>query len=350
MLNFERNKTSHHETADNYCMVIATLSATWRVISDGSLQWIIQRRQASSKRWPWGAKSYHQDREALLIAVYRFVPYPAPGAKAVLDALPERFPRYVAPIDTHEGHIATWLLQTRLGGPIDNYGAFGLLVPLANAVDEANFADVVPGEVTAEMVKAAVKLVNIASYPSRKDVEATLQAGREGRGEAVWTESELDQLGRDFAGLSRIRSPKNGGALRRPDSRGEPLNCRQKVGVYRLRAISPPPPPLKRLSDAFAQEHRPSKTAFWANCLGLCSIEILPKDFTEDEARRDNSRCACVGTSAKIGTRRKGVRGRCRHVHVTSRSSPNQKCLAAFGPASAHNLQPCLFRFPPALI
>ena len=132
---------------------------------------------------------------ALLIAVYSFVPYPAPGAKAVLDALPDRFPRYVAPIDTHEGHIATWLLQTRLVGPIDNHGAFGLLVPLANAVDEANFAGVVPVEVTAEMVKAAVKLVNIASYPSRKDVEGTLQAGREGRGEAVWTQSELDQLG-----------------------------------------------------------------------------------------------------------------------------------------------------------
>ena len=195
MLKFELHDGSDHETADDYYLVIATLSPCWRVISDGTLQWIIQRRHASSKRWPWEAESYHQDKEALLIAVYGFVPDPAPGAEEILDALPDRFPRYVAPIDTHAGQIAAWMLRTRLVGRIDNNGALGLLVPLANAVDEVNFAGVVPVEVTAEMVKAALQLENIASYPSRKDVEATLQAGREGRGEAVWTEAELDELG-----------------------------------------------------------------------------------------------------------------------------------------------------------
>ena len=123
------------------------------------------------------------------------MPDPAPGAEAVLDALPDRFPRYVAPIDTDEGHIAAWRLRTRLVGRIDNHGALGLLVPLANTVDEANFAGVVPVEVAAEMVKAALKLEDVASYPSRKDVDAALQAGREGRGEAVWTRAELDELG-----------------------------------------------------------------------------------------------------------------------------------------------------------
>ena len=196
MLNFELNETSDHETADNYYLVIATLSPCWRVISDGTLQWIIQRRHASSKRWPWEAESYHQDKEALLIAVYGFVPNPAPGAEAILDALPDRFPRYVAPIDTYEGQIAAWLLRTHLVGPIDNHGALGLLVPLANAVDEANFAGVVPVEVTEAIVKAALQLENIASYPSRQDVDAALRAGREGRGKAaVWTEAELDELG-----------------------------------------------------------------------------------------------------------------------------------------------------------
>lgn len=195
MLSFYQDEPSDNETTDGYYLVVTTLSAFWRVISDGESQWIIQRRRASSKRWPWEAKSYHQDKKALLAVVYGFVPDPAPGAKAVLDALPDRFPSYVAAIDTPDGHIAAWLLRSWLVGQIGNDGALGLLVPFANAVDEANFAGVVPVEVTADMVKAALKLENIASYPSRKDVEATLQAGREGRGEATWTRAELDELG-----------------------------------------------------------------------------------------------------------------------------------------------------------
>jgi hypothetical protein len=159
--NHENISTS--ETSDDYHSVIVMLAPNWRVISDCTLQWIIQRRRPNShKARPWEAESYHQDREALMVQAASLVHHLNPGALEILEALPERFPREKRRRTGDDFDITDWLRGTRLIGRICSDGQLGLLVPLAIVRDELAEIGV---HVTIAVIASAIKRDGIAPFP-----------------------------------------------------------------------------------------------------------------------------------------------------------------------------------------
>ncbi|MDU8946119.1 hypothetical protein [Ovoidimarina sediminis] len=81
---------SNHETADNYSRVIAQVDDRHRVIvcKDG-IQWILQRREKGTGRWPWKARHYCRTRKALLRVTGAACRAPDPLAMQTLADLPE---------------------------------------------------------------------------------------------------------------------------------------------------------------------------------------------------------------------------------------------------------------------
>jgi hypothetical protein len=157
-LPIEHNAPFTSETADNYHAVVTYLTPIWRVISDYSLQWIVQHREPNGKSArPWRALGYHTERAAL-IARCRGIPGINAGALAALEALPPRFP-HQRPCD--EFDIAAWITGTRLCGPINHKGQLGLLVPVSVVADELEIRGI---WMTQEAIRAAIKQAGIANY------------------------------------------------------------------------------------------------------------------------------------------------------------------------------------------
>ena len=86
-------ESHYHETAEDYCRIIARLNNNWRVIAcKDARQWILQRRDAQrSGRARWKASGYFLTKSALIRASRTFCGPVAPKAVATLSALPENF-------------------------------------------------------------------------------------------------------------------------------------------------------------------------------------------------------------------------------------------------------------------
>jgi hypothetical protein len=90
---------SRSEEADDYGAVVALLNDSWRVIAcRAGIQWILQRRAGERHGRPrWESRSYCRTKEALLRLSGPQKAGPdvgqiAPVARAILEALPDRFP------------------------------------------------------------------------------------------------------------------------------------------------------------------------------------------------------------------------------------------------------------------
>lgn len=81
------------EESDNYHLVVAQLTADWRVIvCKAGIQWILQRRR-SPKRPPaddWRGRSYCRTSEALIRCAREYAGVIEPAAATILAALPLR--------------------------------------------------------------------------------------------------------------------------------------------------------------------------------------------------------------------------------------------------------------------
>ena len=83
---------SHHETSDDYGVIITQLCRRHRVIvCKDRIQWIVQRRKTGGAERPWRALGYHLTKDALIRACAALCCRIDPAALAILATLPSQF-------------------------------------------------------------------------------------------------------------------------------------------------------------------------------------------------------------------------------------------------------------------